>query len=124
MSPENAHVFVAEDDKSWRGIIIRRKLEGAGHQVAFEAPDIESALEGATQAKELGVNVAVVDGNLNERAVSCADGRAIAKALRETLPSIKIIALSASDLADYGDVRLDKGNIDDVTRLPDLVKEL
>src|SRR5437870_5261279 len=105
MSPINARIFLAEDNKKTR-VNIKDRLEGTGHQIVFEASDVLSAMEGAKKAVQLGVDVGIIDGNLSENDESCNDGHEIASALREQVPGIRIIAYSVAsrEAASYGDV--------------------
>lgn len=122
MSPENANVFLAEDDNSWKGIA-RRALERDSHQVLVEVTTLEDAFEAIARAKEIGVNVAVVDGNLSEDDTSGYDGTAIAAALRKEIPEIKIVSFSGQSQS-YGDVHVGKGDIDKVQNLGKIVSQL
>lgn len=76
------------------------------------------------QAKELKVDVAVVDGNLGNSDIDCKHGRLIAEALRAAIPSIRIIALSSSEEADYGDIYVAKHDLRELIQLSDIVTSL
>ncbi len=115
MSPENANVFLVEDDKSFRGYA-RRFIEGAGHKIVVEVDTFQGALEAISSVKALGVNVAVVDGNLTEEDFSGDDGSRIAAVLREEIPGIKIISFSGNKQS-YGDIHVSKCNIEEVKNL-------
>lgn len=106
MAPENAKVFLAEDDANLRGSA-RQFIERAGHNVVVEAGTLKDALGAIPQAKALGVNVAVVDANLTEKETSGDDGMTVAAALREVIPGIKIISFSTIRYP-YGDDHVDK----------------
>jgi hypothetical protein len=56
------------------------------------------------------VDIAIVDGNLSEGARGCADGKAIAQAIRSHCSGVKIIAYSNATAAqaNYGDVYVSK----------------
>src|SRR3989344_6802499 len=115
MAPENARVFLAEDDKSFRKFA-RRFIEGASHQVSVEVSTLGDAIVAIPRAKELGVNVAVVDGNLTADDTSGNDGDMLAAALRKEIPDIKIISFSGQPQS-YGDVHISKGKFEDVKGL-------
>jgi len=104
--PKEAKVFVAEDDKQWRGII-GRSLSESGHTVVLEAISLGEALENVKLAREKGVNVGVIDSSLSEG--SQIDDPRIAKSLRKEVPGIKIVSLSG-DPADFGDANPGKEN--------------
>lgn len=110
--PPEAKIFLSEDDPNLRKVT-KRGLEFEGHRVVVEAHDLKTALDGVETARELGVNVAVLDGNLTPRDVSCRDGRMVASALRAAIPGIRIVAFSGSISADYGDVLVDKNDWED-----------
>lgn len=122
MSPEYARVFLAEDNETMRGYA-RRNIEGASHVVAVEVSTLGEALAAIPGAKVLGVNVAVVDGNLSEDDVSGYDGNAIAAALRKEIPGIKIISFSGNE-QPYGDIHVNKGKFDQVKSLGELITTL
>lgn len=122
MSPENAKVFLAEDDKTFRRIA-REVIEDSSHEVLIEASTLEDALEAISQAERLGVNVAVVDGNLTQDDYRGYDGRRIAEALRRQIPGIKIVSFSGNE-QDYGDIHVSKGKTDQVFNLGKIITQL
>ncbi|HEY5601342.1 MAG TPA: response regulator [Patescibacteria group bacterium] len=122
MAPENANVFLAEDDNSWRRIA-HQALERDSHQVLVEVSTFEDALEAITKAKEIGINVAIVDGNLTNEDASGTDGRLIANSLRKEIPEIKIVSFSGQP-QNYGDVHVSKGDVDNVLNLGKIVTQL
>ena len=95
---EKGIVFLIEDKKA----IIemeRRFIQEEGHNVVLIAYSRQEALNKIGQAKELGVNVAVIDGSLG---TGPNDGPEVARALKETIAGIKIISFSG-DTVDWGD---------------------
>ncbi len=106
MTPENANVYLVEDNESLREST-KALLELDGHNVVAEAATLDEALEGISKARDAGVQVAVVDGNLSQNDLSGNDGNTVADALRKAIPGIKIISYS-SDEQDYGDVHVSK----------------
>ncbi len=107
--PKEAKIYLTEDDTNLREAT-RRELEFEGHRVVHEAHDLETALDGVKTASDLGVNVAVLDGNLTRGDVSCSDGMMIASALRARIPQIKIVAFTSSEKdPGYGDIFVQKG---------------
>ena len=91
-------VFLIEDDKALIGVE-KRFIQGEGHDIVLVAHSRQEALDKISQAKELGVNVAVVDGNLG---TGPNDGPQVARALKEAIAGIKIISFSG-DIVDWGD---------------------
>lgn len=110
---DKAKIFYAEDDESLRKINVLL-LEDEGHQVVLQADNLKQAMEAIENGRlrELGVNIAIVDGNLTRGDCSCSDGFTVSKEIRGTGLPIKIIAFSGSlkDDAAYGDVYVDKGD--------------
>jgi|SRR3989344_4442989 len=119
MSPERAKVFVAEDDKDWLDII-RGTLEGAGHSVVLSASTRAEALAAAERLRELGVQVATVDGNLNDYESSGADGQALLAAIRTHAPEVKTVGMSGLTVRGV-DVNVGKSN---AHNLGEVVKKL
>ncbi len=95
---KKAKVFLVEDDNALRGTE-KEFIETEEHEVVLVACSRQEALDNLVQAKESGVNVAVLDGNLG---TGSNDGSTIARALRETIVGIRIISFS-SDVVDFGD---------------------
>lgn len=75
MSPEAANVFIAEDSDVRREAL-GRAVKTAGHGVFIEVDNLQDGLAAVVQARELGVNVALVDGTLSYDDVS-AYGNAV-----------------------------------------------
>jgi CheY-like chemotaxis protein len=120
MSPEKAKVFVAEDSEDWKKII-KDELESEGHIVVATASTLKEALETAKKLKELGVDVAVIDGNLGENIfVLGSDGQAVLAAVRENAPKVKTVGMSSFSVRGT-DVDLGKM---DVKRLGKVVSDL
>jgi CheY-like chemotaxis protein len=106
MSPENANVFLVDDEASWLRAA-RKSLHDAGHTVVLEAVDAPKAQSLISLALELDVNVAVLDVNLTGldfRGVLTAD---LAEKLRQQIPDIKIIAYGSQDYS-FADEALTK----------------
>lgn len=106
MAPENASVFVAEDDPDWQEFI-SDDLEKGGHSLKRLAQTKEDALASITSFVQDGIQVAIVDGNLSGDDHSGTDGREIVEAIRSTNPDIKIIGLSTNTVG-RADVSLSK----------------
>lgn len=97
MSPERAKVFIAEDQEDWRNWV-KKSLEKSGHEIAIVASSPEEALEAVNQLADLGVQVAIVDGNLRRNEVSGEDGKAIIEAIRNRAPDVKVIGFSGLEV--------------------------
>lgn len=119
MSPENARVFVAEDDKDWQRFIEDYIKEG-GHTMVLLAKTRQEALEMVKQFKELGIQVAIIDGNLNSIITNGSDGQAVLAAIRIQSPEVKTIGMSSLNVRGT-DVDLGKCN---VRELGDVIKNL
>ena len=112
MSPERAKVFVVEDDQDWQRMI-KAMLEGEGHKVVLSATNLDDALATADKLVELGVQVATIDGNLEENETSGNDGRAVLAAIRKVAPQVKTIGLSGNSVNGV-DIDLGKRNCVDL----------
>lgn len=104
--PEKARVFFAEDDGYFRDVI-KRRLEEAGHEVVLEAHTLNEAIQSIPQFKDSGIQVAVLDGNLDEDDISGYDGRLMAQKIKEQVPHVTTIGLSQSPI-DGVDIDLGK----------------
>lgn len=91
-------VFLVEDEKTLVAVE-KRFIQEEGHEIVLVASSRQEAMDKLNQAKELAVNVAVIDGNLG---TGPSDGPEVAKALRESIAGIKIISFSG-DIVDWGD---------------------
>ena len=116
--PEKARIFLAEDNPDQRKIQ-KFWLEEAGHTVVIEASTLDEALEKVKSAKELEVNVGVLDGSLREK--SPTDGPRIAEALRKAIPGIKIVSFSGAPVG-WGDENPAKPL--DIAKLGEIVTRL
>jgi CheY-like chemotaxis protein len=109
---EKARIFLVEDNQGCRDSLVGL-LEDIGYSVVLWAENLGQALDAiqSGRLRELGVNVAIVDGNLSPGDISCSDGFAAAGKIREAGLPIKIIALSGTDAkkASYGDKFVKKG---------------
>lgn len=102
MSPEKARVFVAEDEDFWQDAI-KHMLERGGHSVVATAKTLPEALAATKRLQDQKVDVAVIDGNLNEDDTSGSDGQAVLKAVREHAPKVKTVGMSGNSVpgTDY-----------------------
>ena len=118
--PENAVIFIAEDNDEMRRML-KTMLKIRGHSVVLEADSLKEALEGVKEVKTLGVNVAIVDGSLDGQD-SPGDGPKVAEALRKEIPTIKIVSFSgASKPVTWGDYNPGKSGIN---KLPSLIRSI
>ncbi len=93
MSPERAKVFVAEDADLWQRMI-KRILANDGHQIVSSATNLKDALAAIDRFAELGVQVAIIDGNLDEDESTGCDGQAVLAAIHRVVPQVKTIGFS------------------------------
>ena len=108
MSPERAKVFVAEDADLWQRMI-KRILADSGHQVVSSATNLKEALAAIDKFAELEVQVAIIDGNLDDFEISGRDGQAVLTAIHKVAPQVKTIGLSRDRVCGV-DVDLGKEN--------------
>lgn len=113
--PEKAKVFVAEDDSIWRRTI-KRRLSEESHEVVLEAETLAQALKSIEQFKELGVQVAVIDGNLNPYDSSGSDGAELAIAIKRLAPEVKMVGMSGATDVFGVDINLGKAGIRELGR--------
>ena len=102
-----AKVFVVDDDG---GIVefIKAALPHMEHEVVLTATSRDEAVKMAGEAFHLGVEVAFVDGDLKSGAGGTEEGEAVATALRQRAPGVKVVAFTAQPDGRYGDVYLGK----------------
>lgn len=117
MSPENARLFIVEDDPDSREGLAEY-LERSGHKVVVIATDMKKATEVIPTLLKEKVQVALVDGNLGEGA-SNTDGQVIAEAIHEQAPGIAVIGIPTFGEITGADFNCNKGEI---TVLLDTIK--
>lgn len=93
MSPESARIFWVEDDDDYRRTRTEF-LEREGHIVVEVASSFDEAVEKIPSLQEKGINVAIVDGNLDPGENSGREGETIAKKIKSEHPSITVIGNS------------------------------
>lgn len=109
MSPENAKVFIAEDDRYWRRVL-KRELKRGGHNVLLVASTLLEAIDKIKKFREEGIQVAVIDGNLNpDNLGGGRDGEMLAEAIHALEPEVKIIGMSSHNIKNV-DQNVLKGN--------------
>lgn len=105
MSPKEAKVFIAEDDPDWMKCD-KEAVTRAKHQVIIAVNDVKKGLKAVPKAKELGVNVALIDGKIP---FDSSDGPRLAAALREAIPEVKVVDVSAfGDAIKDADAKMPK----------------
>lgn|GEM_PF-1528755 len=114
MAPENALVFVADDDVDQQGDYVRWLPRG-GHRVVATATSLIEAGEVIPTLGEQGVQVAIVDGNLGKGPLASSDGRdgrMIVEQIRKLYPEIKIVgATTAPEGVAGADVNIRKSEM-------------
>lgn len=95
--PEKARVFYAEDDPFFQEAI-KQRLDEAGHEVVLQAQTLAEALNSIEQFKDLGIQVAIIDGNLSADDSSGYDGHLLATRIKELTPQVKTIGMSGSTI--------------------------
>ncbi|MDD5147756.1 MAG: response regulator [Candidatus Daviesbacteria bacterium] len=108
MAPENAKVFIAEDVERWQETI-RRKLEQVGHSVVLTASTLSEAIEEVKKFRDKGIQVAVIDGNMNSGNSGGQDGEILLAAIRSTTPEVKVVGMSSHPIEGV-DINVLKGN--------------
>lgn len=90
----NAKAFIAEDDPEWQEIY-KGILEKNGHEVLLTAANRAEALAAVNKLTELGIDLALIDGNLNKWDSDGADGQAVLAAIRAKASYVKTVGVSA-----------------------------
>lgn len=115
----NAKAFIAEDDSQWQEIY-KDILEGEGHEVFLTATNKSEALAAVERLTELGINLALIDGNLNKWDSNGADGQAVLAAIRTKAPNVRTVGVSALSVPG-ADAQASKTRIE---KLGEVVKNL
>lgn len=102
-----AFIFIAEDHEKSREIA-KKHLARAQHPVLVEASNLATALSLVEQLPVLGIELAILDGNLTPGDDSGNDGKTIAEAIRKHCPGIKILVWSRQAYT-WGDAYCPKG---------------
>ena len=110
MCPENANVYVVEDNSEWKRIVAK-EMEKGGHTIVAQDEKRESALQTVESLVAMGVQVVVLDGNVTEGMHDGSDGRLIAKAIKQAAPEVKIIGFSTAPVSG-ADLSLDKSSFE------------
>lgn len=100
-------ILIADDDEIIRKLL-GKCMEMWGYELAGVARNLPEGLAEAEAAKEKGVQVAIVDGNLGSGAPGTSDGASIADALRKYAPEVRIIAHTGQAERNYGDIYIQK----------------
>lgn len=118
---EGARVGIFEDNENWQeivpGMVTRR-----GHEVVLQAQTLEDAEAAIERLPANGLDVAVVDGNLDPNVSSGEDGARITRLLHEKFEGITVIGRSGSKEVEGADHQLGKGG--DLSNLPQIIAEL
>lgn len=109
---EKAKVFVAEDDPSIQQVI-KWFLSKGGHEVVLQAQTLSEALRSIKQFEKLGIQIAVIDGNLTPGDISGSDGYQLATAIRQLAPNVTTIGMSVLSV-DGVDIDLGKNRISEL----------
>lgn len=115
----NAKAFIAEDDPRWQEIY-KNILEKEGHEVLLTAANRVEALAAVEKLNELGIDLALIDGNLNKYDSNGADGQAVLAAIRTKAPNVRTVGVSGLSVPG-ADVQASKTRIE---KLGEVVKNL
>jgi hypothetical protein len=114
MCPENAKIAIFEDNLSLR-TILSRNLTALGHTIVAEARTMPEAQELIPRLKDLGTQIAVIDGTLGPVKSEGREGAEIARGIKESSPGITTIGWS-TDFIEGTDLFFGKGDYKDVFR--------
>ncbi|HSW91807.1 MAG TPA: hypothetical protein VLG09_04130 [Candidatus Saccharimonadales bacterium] len=117
---ENAKVGIFEDTADWQDIL-KGIVEMNGHQVTLSITSMDAARITIPALPEDVLNVALVDGNLNTKTASGADGAEISRLLKEKFgEAITVIGCSGSHVVEGADFNASKlGN--PAQEIPDII---
>jgi CheY-like chemotaxis protein len=99
--PKN--IFLADDNDKQRSEI-KKALEAKGHRVVLEAANGKAALELASKARELGIDIAVLDCYMPDK----DDGVNVAGALNAEIPSLLVVSASSMWIGTWKDPNFDE----------------
>lgn len=103
-------IALIEDESALRRLCALR-LAGSEHSIVIEAATMPEALEALSHFEELGVNMALLDGNLSGGS-SGNDGEKLAGAIKDRFPQVTIVGFSSNPEGVRGaDVSLDKSEL-------------
>ena len=108
MSPEKARVFIAEDNKE-SALLMQLTLRDAGHSVVLKASTLGEAERAVDQFRALGIQVALLDGNISSATVDGADGARLAQLIRSQTPEVKTVGIGSGRVEGV-DVNVGKSN--------------
>lgn len=112
---EKARVFAAEDDPDFLDTI-KIVTENKGHSVPLTATTLEDALKAIQGLFQEGIQIAVLDGNLQKGVKTGSDGCQMIAAIREAAPDVKIIGMSGQSMEGV-DIDLGKDRISELGRV-------
>lgn len=118
---EGAKVGIFEDSDTWQGILTRI-VERGGHEVQLTATTMEEARAALAELTPGLLDVAIVDGNLDEDSFSGDDGREITAQLHE-IGGVVVIGFSGSREVDGADYTVRKSG-DPRTEIPEIIDNL
>lgn len=95
--PENARVFIAEDNNQLIKVF-ERNLSRAGHVIVSTTTSLKDALDAIKRFEELNVQIAVLDANLSPDDESGNDGRSLVEAINRLSVDVKTIGMSSSKM--------------------------
>lgn len=93
MSPQEAKIFMAEDDKYYAETL-GEFLTMAGHAIVAHVRTLAEALHMIDELPEDSIQVGLIDANLDEWEDRGFDGIEIAKSFRKRFPKASILGIS------------------------------
>lgn len=84
--------------------------------MVLTAANITDALEATKKLKDLGIQVATIDGNLNDWEASGDDGQAVLAAIRANAPGVKTVGMSGLGMGGV-DIYVGKANATDLGKV-------
>ena len=114
MSPQNARVFIVEDSLSWQEAY-RALIDSSSHTLVQLATNMADAEEALPKLAEMGIQVAIIDGNISKTGHNGLEGKYLIGKIKRLFPEIKTIGMSG-EFALNADIDLGKLNANDLIK--------
>jgi len=108
MSPQNARLFIAEDNPDWQEMYYDF-FENSGHTIVQLATNMSEAEEALPKLAEMGIQVAIIDGDISPFGHEGNEGKYLVREIKRLFPEIKTIGMSGV-FSLGADINLGKGN--------------
>lgn len=118
---EKARIAIFEEDSDIQDILDVALVRN-GHTIVHKASTVAEARDFIAGLEDRSFDVAIVDGNLNERDLRGGDGADITQLLRQKLGAITVIGLLGRNPIEGADFNVNK--VSWVTSINAIIREL